>query len=132
MDGEGAALLSNGHVQDDAFVVKSATQPKVHLANAVDANVARVLVVLELDVDLLGLVAVCPMEVAGLGRVHLEHALLFATALNDLDRLVRPVADHVPGLELNDLGETERIRQILHICHQLIHAVRAVLAALVL
>lgn len=109
MHSEGTALLSDGHVQDDALIVEGATEAKIHLANAINFNVAGVFMVLELNIDLLGLVAVRPMEVASLGRIHLEHALLLAATLNYLYRLSRPVADHVSRLELDDLGEAERI-----------------------
>jgi len=72
------------------------------------------------------------MEIAGLERVHFEHAFFFTFCLDDLDCHVGFVHYHVPGLEFNDLREAEGIRQILNVGNNLVHAISAVLSASVL
>lgn len=80
--------------------------------------------VCHLDADLLLLVAVGPVEDAGLLGKDLERAKLFAARLDYLNRLEGAINHQVSGLEANQLAEREGRRQEGHNCDELKHCPR--------
>jgi hypothetical protein len=89
-------------------------------------------VLLKFDIDFLRLCAVGPVEDAGLKWISFEDTLFFTVSLDYLNGLVSLVNDHISWLELDDLGKTERIWQVLNISNNLIHAICTELAQPVL
>lgn len=65
--------------------------------------------IIELNIDLLRLVAICPVEITSFKWISFEQSLLFTLSLNDLNGHASLVDDHVPRFKLNDFGETEWI-----------------------
>lgn len=132
-DVQTVCFLTNTDIQNDVVLLSvCAFESQVPLADLVDVDAARKLMVGHLDADLLLLAAVRPVEHTRFLREDLERTKFFAVELNNLHRLKSAVHHQVTRLEANQFRERERLRQEADHCHEFEHSTRPGIVRLLL
>ena len=102
---ERVGLLRNRHVEDGTVLLLDAFESQVELTDAINAQIAAILVLLQSHTDFQGLAGISPVEDRRLLGENLELAKLFTVRLDYIQCMEGAVDHKESRLEADQLGE---------------------------